>query len=96
MCSIPRPLRDGGGEPKFTKHFKLLSGQDDDTEGRRHNHSLRMVTLYIISDSPNLLIGHEISPSEVMLDNQSVKSAAFVHKEVDTIQQRRLKDENVI
>ena len=29
-----------------------------------------------------VIIGHEISPSEVMLDSQSVKSAAFVHKEV--------------
>ena len=55
MCSIPRPLRDGGGEPKFTKHLKLFSAQDD-TEGRRHNHSLRMAILYTIVDSPNLLI----------------------------------------
>jgi putative transposase len=29
-----------------------------------------------------VIISHEISPSEVMLDSQSVKSAAFVHKEV--------------
>ena len=35
-----------------------------------------------LHDRTRVIAGHEISPSEVMLDSQSVKSAAFVNKEV--------------
>ena len=35
-----------------------------------------------LHDRNRVIAGHEISPSEVMLDSQSVKSAAFVNKEV--------------
>jgi len=35
-----------------------------------------------LHDRARVITGHDISPSEVMLDSQSVKSAAFVHKEV--------------
>ena len=35
-----------------------------------------------LHDRPRVIAGHEISPSEMMLDRQSVKSAAFVSQEV--------------
>ena len=35
-----------------------------------------------LHDRARVITGHDISPSDMMLDSQSVKSAAFIHKEV--------------
>ena len=36
-----------------------------------------------LHDRIRVMAGREISPSEIILDSQSVKSAAFIHKEVE-------------